>query len=214
MKKVVLTQEQVDKLIIVERVVVKPSVLGVGLNDVVFKTSNGGKAIWQYKLWKGMLDRCFSEKVKMTNPSYKDVTCCDEWLSFGNFLAWCNKEVGYKGKPEGYCLDKDLIIKGNKTYSPEACSFVPMSVNKLFTGRKKREGNYPIGVHWHSRNCMFEAQLSYNGKQKQVGSFCTPEEAFAAYKVAKEAQIKAVANQYRGVIKPAVFDLLMGWEVD
>ena len=43
MKKVVLTQDQVDKLIVVGRVVVKPSLHGVGLNDVLFKISNGGK---------------------------------------------------------------------------------------------------------------------------------------------------------------------------
>lgn len=94
MKKIVLTQEQVDKLVIVERVVVKSTVLGVGCVDVPFKTSNNGKQFWQYQLWNGMLGRCFSQSFKKTHPAYKDVTCCEEWLSFGNFLEWVNKEVG------------------------------------------------------------------------------------------------------------------------
>ena len=56
-------------------------------------------------------------------------------------------------------------------------------------------------------------QVNHCGVRQNLGLFKTPEEAFAVYKVAKEAQIKVVALRYRDVIKPAVFDLLMGWEV-
>ena len=105
MKKIVLTQEQVDKLVIVERVVVKPSVHGVGCVDVIFKTYIEGVLCWQYKLWYAMLARCFNEGVKDRQPTYKDVTCCEEWLSFGNFIEWVNKEVGYGGKLSGFALD-------------------------------------------------------------------------------------------------------------
>ena len=213
MKKIVLTQDQVDKLVVVERAVVEPTVHGVGCVDVPFKISNGGKQFWQYQLWNSMLSRCFNEGVKDSQPTYKDVTCCDEWLSFGNFVEWVNKEVDYKGKPEGLQLDKDLIVKGNKVYSPDACSFVPRAVNNLLTSSGSVRGEWPVGVRPHKRSGKFVVQLGVDGKRKHLGSFLTPEEAFAVYKLAKEAQIKAVANQYRGVIKPAVFHLLMGWEV-
>lgn len=96
MKKTVLTQEKVDKLVVVDRKFVEPSVYGVGCVDVSFKISNDGKHFWQYKLWSSMLRRCFNERYKETHPTYMDVTCCDEWLSFGNFLEWSNKEVGYQ----------------------------------------------------------------------------------------------------------------------
>lgn len=215
MKKIVLTQEQVDKLVVVDRVVVEPSVCGVGRVDVPFKISNGGKHFWQYQLWNGMLDRCFSEKFKGRNPTYMNVTCCDEWLSFGNFVEWVNKEVGYAGKPEGMELDKDLIIRGNKAYSPETCSFVPKSINLLLGSNKASRGEWPVGVRLHKRSGKFDARMSCgNGKRKHLGLFLTPEDAFAVYKIAKEAQIKVVALRYRDVIKPAVFDLLMAWEVD
>ena len=215
MKKTVLTQEQVDKLVFVGRVVVKPSVHGVGCVDVPFKISNGGVLCWQYQLWSNMLGRCFNESFKKTNPTYRDVTCCDEWLSFATFLEWCNKEVGYSGKLDGYQFDKDLVIKGNKTYSPEACSFVPRDVNVLLTDHRTARGEWPVGVAYHKHTGKFDARMSCgNGKQKHLGSFLTPEEAFAVYKIAKEAQIKVVALRYRDVIKPAVFDLLIGWEVD
>ena len=213
MKKVVLTQDQVDKLIVVGRVVVKPSVHGVGCVDVPFKTYNNGKQFWQYQLWNSMLSRCFNEGVKDSQPTYRDVTCCEEWFSFGNFLEWVNKEVGYSGKPDGMQLDKDLTVKGNKVYSPEACSFVPRAVNNLLTSSGSVRGKYPVGVCFDTHKGAFKVQVNHCGVLQNLGLYKTPEDAFAVYKVAKEAQIKAVANQYRGVIKPAVFDLLMGWEV-
>ena len=213
MKKTVLTQEQVDKLVVVDRVVVKPRILGVGCVDVAFRISNGGKQFWQYRLWISMLARCFNEGVKDRQPTYKDVTCCAEWLSFANFLAWCNKEVGYSGKLTGFALDKDLIVEGNKSYSPETCSFVPRAVNNLLTSRGSVRGKYPVGVCFDTCKGGFKVRVNHCGVLQNLGLYSTPEEAFAVYKVAKEAQIKVVANQYRGVIKPAVFDLLMGWEV-
>lgn len=208
-----MTQDQVDKLVVVERVVVEPTVHGVGLNDVPFKTSNNGKQFWQYQLWSHMLGRCFNVRYKETRPTYMDVTCCDEWFSFGNFLAWVNKEVGYSGKPDGMQLDKDLIVAGNKTYSPEACSFVPRAVNSLLLSRGSVRGKYPVGVCFDTCNGGFQVRVNHCGVLQNLGSYKTPEEAFAVYKVAKEAQIKVVALRYRDVIKPAVFDLLIGWEV-
>lgn len=214
MKKLVLSQAEIDKLVVVDKIESTPTALNVGIIDVGFQLGGRGKEIWQYCLWYDVMTRCFSEKFKKTHQSYKDVTCCDEWLSFATFLEWVNKEVGYSGKPQGYCLDKDLITKGNKIYSPKTCSFVPMFVNNLFTGRKTRSSNYPVGVHWHSRDEAFIASIKANGKGKQIGTFNTPEEAFLAYKVAKEAQIKAVANQYKDVLKPAVYESLMNWEIE
>ena len=212
-KKIVLTQEQVDKLVVVDRVIVKPTVSGVGLNDVTFKTYIGGGLCWQYKLWSGMLARCFNKGVKSVNPAYQDVTCCEEWLSFANFLEWCNKEVGYSGKPVGFHLDKDLIVKGNRVYSPTTCSFVPRAVNNLLTSSGSVRGKYPVGVCFDTNNGAFKVQVNHCGVLQSLGLYKTPEEAFAVYKIAKEAQIKVVALRYRDVIKPAVFDLLMDWEV-
>ena len=212
--KVELTQGQIDGLVNVERVVVRPTVYGVGFNDVQFQIAINRKHIWQYQLWAGFLKRCFSEREKASSPAYRDVTCCDEWLSFGSFFEWVNKEVDYKGKPDGYQFDKDLVIKGNKIYSPEACSFVPTAVNSLLTDSGAARGEYPQGVNYHKHTGKFVVQLSVDGKQKHLGLFLTPEDAFAAYKTAKEAQIKIVATQYKAALKPAVFESLMIWSIE
>lgn len=214
MSKLKLTQFEVDKMAAVERVRAAGRVYGVGVNDVGFVVNQIGGSIWQYRLWIDVIKRSYSHALKERHPTYKDVTCCDEWLSFATFLEWCNKEVGYKGRPAGMQLDKDLIIKGNKTYSPEACSFLPQQVNKLLTNTVTGRGYYPVGVYYHERDGEFRSQLCYAGKQKCLGYCNTPEDAFAAYKVAKEAQIKVVALQYKDVLKPAVFESLMNWEIN
>ena len=214
MKKLVLSQDEVDLLVVVDRVVAKRLVFGVGLNDVDFEVVSRGNQIWQYRLWKNMLNRCFSEKEKQRHPTYRDVTCCDEWLSFANFFEWINKEVDYGGKRDNFDLDKDLLVKGNKTYSPEFCSFVPAAVNKLLTDRSNDKGEFPVGFYFDKRAGKFRVQFNCFGKSKHLGLYTTVEDASFAYKTAKEAHIKIVATQYKGVLKPAVYESLMNWEIE
>ena len=213
MSKLKLTQAEIDKLVVVDRVEVVSRVCGVGINDVFFQVKIGTKSIWQYRLWQNMLNRSYCPKYKLRFPTYIGITCCDEWLSFANFLEWVNKEVDYKGKPEGMCLDKDITIKGNKMYSPEACSFVPRDVNMLLNDRGAARGEWPVGVCFHNTNGRFTTALRCGSGKKCLGYFDTPEEAFAVYKIAKEAQIKAAANQYKDVLKPAAYKSLMNWEI-
>ena len=213
MKKLKLTQCEIDKLEVVDWVRSSTTVCGVGFNDVPFEIKVGDGFVWQYDVWKTMLRRCFSEKFKACHPTYKDVTCCFEWLSFGTFLEWCNREVCYSGNLHSLSLDKDIIKRGNKIYSPDFCSFVPSAVNTLITDRGNDRGMWPIGVSFNSRDGRFYAQLSCSGKTKFIGTFQSPEEAFAAYKAAKEAQIKVVADHHKHLLKPAVYTSLMNWEV-
>ena len=213
MSKLKLTQAEIDKLETVGRVESNRRVYGAGVNTVDFEVVVEGDHIWQYRMWKSMIRRCFSEKLKARQSAYKDVTCCDEWLSFANFFSWVNREVDYMGRPVGFELDKDILMRGNKTYSPEACSFVPQPVNKLLMGSGAVRGDFPVGVCFHNLVGKFVVQLSVDGKQKTLGYYNNPEDAFAAYKVAKEAQIKVVALRHKDVLKPAVFESLMNWEI-
>ena len=213
MKKIILTQEQVDKLAVVERVVVKPSVRGVGCVDVLFQTCVDRQRLWQHDLWSGLLERCFCEKFKGRNPTYMNVTCCDEWFSFANFLEWCNKEVGYRGKPVGMQLDKDILYKGNLTYSPDKCCFVPRAVNLLLNDRAKMRGEWPLGVYFDKSRRKFVAKIQCYSRTKTIGAFDSPKEAFLAYKFVKEAHIKVVALEHREVLKSAVFESLMDWKI-
>ena len=214
MSKLKLTQAEIDKLVVVGRVESNRRVYGAGVNTVDFEVVVEGDHIWQYRMWKSMIQRCFSEKYKQRRPTYEDATCCDEWLSFGNFVEWLNKEIGYSGKLDGYQFDKDLIIKGNKIYSPEACSLVPQAVNSLLLDSGATRGIYPVGVTFNKATGKFVAYLKCFGKLKHLGCYTTIESASFAYKTAKEAQIKIVATQYKGVLKSTVFESLMNWEIE
>ena len=56
------------------------------------------------------------------------------------------------------CLDKDILIKGNKIYSQDTCIFVPKAINSLFTNRKRFRGEYPIGVYKGKK--IFSVEIS------------------------------------------------------
>jgi len=186
-------------------------IFGVGINDWVGNTWVGGKVIREYQLWQGMLERCFCEKYKQKYPTYKDVTCSHEWLSMTKFIEDVSKMKGYGLK--GWELDKDILQKGNKLYSKDTCCFVPLEVNILLTKRDKSRGEYPVGVDFHKVSGKFRAKLTINGKQKHLGLFPTPEEAFQVYKLAKEAQIKVVAEKWKHLLDERVFQALLGYEV-
>ena len=102
-----------------------PIVRGVAFFGVgTHKCNDNGKRTEKYRAWNSMIDRCYSEKVQESNPAYKGCTVCDEWLNFQNFGAWFDKNY-----IEGYQLDKDIKIDGNRVYSPGACLFVSQKDN-------------------------------------------------------------------------------------
>jgi len=114
----------------------------------------------------------------------------------------------------GWALDKDILQKGNKLYSKDTCCFVPQEVNSLLIKRDNSRGEYPVGVCFRKATGKFMAQLTVNGKQKTLGYFTTPEEAFQVYKAAKEAQIKAVADKWKYLLDERVFQALLAYEVN
>ena len=105
-----------------------------------------------------------------------------------------------------YNNDESMI-----TYIEDNCLFLPQSLNKLLTKRQLHRGGLPIGVTKSGKN--FQAQCSYNGKVKALGTFTTPELAFNAYKTFKEAYIKELAEKYKDTIAPRAYQALLNYEV-
>lgn len=188
----------------------KEILYGVANNDYngIVKTEN--KEIQSYTCWCNMLKRCYDAKCLEKEPSYKECSVCDEWLKFSNFKEWFDKNY-----IDGYELDKDILFKHNKIYSPETCCFVPQFLNTLLINVRKIRGQYPIGIR-RVPSGRFVARVSYVGKRKHLGTFDTIEEAFAAYKKEKESYIKEVAQKYfnDGKITKRVYDALIRYEVE
>lgn len=163
-----------------------------------------------YSTWRSMLERTIGTSYKKRYNTYIQCTVCDEWLTFSNFKRWFdNPDNGYR---TGYHLDKDLITKGNKLYSPQTCCFLPPEINIALAKRTKGKSNVTgVGINGNK----FEATVSKNGKKVYIGLYKTSEEAFNAYKHAKESYFKELAEKYfqEGKITQRVYDALMKYEV-
>lgn len=180
----------------------KKMVHGVGINDT-YGLSNK-KA---HKLWLGMFERCYSKPQKERRATYDGCFVCEEWKYFSNFLKWFNEHY-----VDGWQLDKDILVKGNKEYGPKTCCFVPQEINCLFTKRQRFRGEYPIGVR--KDNSSFVAECQVGNRRLRLYGFTTPEEAFQAYKKAKEAHIKEVADKWKGKIEDRVYIAMYNYEVE
>ena len=169
-------------------------ILNIGINDANYLITQkiDGKTIQCifYRTWKGIIDRCYNEKIHKKLPTYKDCTVSNEWLLFSNFKVWM-EEQDWKDNH----LDKDILIPGNKIYSPDTCAFISPKTNLLLYDSKKMRGKWPRGVCFHNGNNKFIAKCSVNGKVKSIGYYDTPEEAGKAYIEYKYNHIISVANK-------------------
>jgi len=173
----------------------KKLVYGVGINDADYPTY---KCPYHEK-WHNMLSRCYSEKYQKHRPSYIGCSVCDEWLTFTTFKEWM-KSRDWKGKQ----LDKDILIKGNRVYSPSACVFVSVEINNLLNDHKKRRGKFPVGVSIDKRRNSYQAKISMYGKRFNIGHYKTPEEASEAYIKAKIKYIDEISKKESPPVRSAL----------
>ena len=192
------------------------SVYGVGITGLEPTKDENGEVLSSYKCWIEMLRRCYSAKWQEKYPTYVDCSVSEEWLYYHNFKNWYDNNY-YEIDNKTSHLDKDILVKGNKVYSPDTCVFVPQFINKLFTKSQKTRGDFPIGVNYDKASKKYRAQLSIfkDGKRtmKHLGLFDTPEEAFEVYKQAKEDYIKEVADNYKDKIPVELYKAMYSYEV-
>ena len=192
-------------------------VCGKGFNDKTRPVNVDGKIVKEYALWQRMLERCFSEKYQTRRPTYKGCNVSDNFLNYSFFYDWCQEQIGFgkvDEKGRSWCLDKDLLFVGNKTYSETACVFVPQEINKFFNECGNTKGEYPLGVSFHKQSGKFKAQCTVNGVRRSLGYFNTPQEAFAVYKPFKENLCKQLALKWQSEIDERLFNTMMNWAVN
>ena len=184
-------------------------VCGIGINDRSCPAKIEGKNTKEYALWHSMLKRCYSKPYLEKQPTYMGCSVSDNFKYYHLFHAWCQTQIGF-GK-DGYQLDKDLLIKGNKLYSEDTCVFIPSVLNLLLTKAAAGRGLLPIGVSKNGKG--FRAMCAIYGKAKSLGTFDTPELAFEVYKNFKEGHIKEQAELYKDSIDPRAYKALLNYEV-
>ena len=74
----------------------------------------------------------------------------------------------------------------------------------------KIRGLYPIGVNKERG----KYRVRMGGNRKHLGTFNTPKEAFQVYKTAKEKYIKEVADKWKGLISPRVYEAMYNYQVE
>jgi hypothetical protein len=168
---------------------------GVGVNDADYAVGPkgpDGKQHWcpYYRAWGGMLKRAYCPKFHARKPTYIGVTVCEEWHSLMAFRAWMEAQDW-----EGKQLDKDIIVPGNKVYSPATCAFVSSQINSLLVDCAAARGEWPIGVYWHKRKKRFRAKIAEGGKKHHLGYFTTPEAAHRAWRKEKLRIVRTAARE-------------------
>lgn len=166
-----------------------------------------------YRVWHNMIKRCYDKELHKKHPTYSKCEVCEEWHCFVNFDKWFSNNY-----VDNWCLDKDILIKGNKLYSPSTCCFVPTEINSLFTKRQRQRGETPIGVLFckasrRFKSC-FRAVINKNGCKVHIGCYDTAEKAFSAYKEEKEKYIKYMADKWKSLLAANVYDAMYNYKVE
>ena len=181
----------------------KRLVYGVGTKGDDVSRING-KTTKPYQTWGGMLERCYSKRCQKLHPTYIDCTVCATWLYFPTFKKWFGENY-----EDGWELDKDLLVTGNKIYSPDNCIFVPHQLNLLFNDNGRARGEFPLGVSFNKKAGKFQTYVTIDGRPQHLGLFDDPNEAHKTYLVAKRANVVRVTNVWRDKIPTKLYDALL-----
>lgn len=183
---------------------------GIGFIGVGKYNSNEHKLAY-YK-WSAIIQRCLkTDYSKESLKSYEDCKICDDWLNFQNFAEWFYENLYECNEP--ICVDKDILIHGNKIYSSDKCLLVPQRINLLFIKEKGRRGDLVIGAQHHSSGNGYISTLSTLDGNKYLGFFYNEIDAFNTYKIEKEKYIKEVADKYKDKIPDKLYKAMYRYEI-
>ena len=178
--------------------------LGVGK----YRMSKNKQPTPSYSAWRFLMMRLFCEKRLLINPTYRGCTICKSWCNFQVFSDWFYSHESYG---LGYELDKDLLISGNRHYSPETCVMIPQEINKAL--KTAQVNSVVAGVRKRKNTKGYQVRVTEHGKRRHVGEFYTEEEASAAYVKAKEEYIHSLAENWKGKIEERAYQALKSWTV-
>lgn len=155
-------------------------------------------------VWRGIIYRCGKEK-----SPYENCEVCKEWEIFENFKKWYIEHY-YEVKGCDMEVDKDILVFGNRIYSPETCLIVPQRINELFRAFNNQY-NLPTGISLLKKELKKgRYKVSYNGNF--IGYFKTIRDACMAHEYVKKGAINEVAKTYKNELPDYVFEALVNWQ--
>jgi hypothetical protein len=173
----------------------RPNMYGVGyMGQGIYKAGGGNsKHTKCYLTWYSMFNRCYNPTFHKKEPTYKDCVVDERWHNFQVFAEWFEQSY-----IEGYHLDKDILFKGNKIYSPETCCFVPQEINQLFTAPRHKKDGFPKGISKKSNK--FCVMTPSNNGNNYMGTFHSIEEAIEVYRIAKQKYIVELTIKWENIL--------------
>lgn len=170
----------------------------------------GSKA---HQVWSSMMRRVYRPSTACHERVYGNVEIESSWHDFQTFAAWYYEQINrFENSDISWDVDKDLLVPGNKIYSPNMCCVIPHQVNSLFISGRLRRGKYPLGVS--RQNLRFKAQVNESGRLKYLGLYGTVREAQLAYWNAKFDAIRNTTILFWNYIPETLALRLIefGWE--
>lgn len=170
----------------------------------------GRKQLKVYRVWSGMLSRCYSPKnISYNRYGEKGVYVCEEWLEFQNFAAWYNKQY----MEDAWHLDKDILSGSTACYSPETCVVIPSVLNSLLATMQDQQRNLPMGVIQSKNKGVYSCQYILDGV-RHAKQFTDVYEAALHYKMNKELEIKRVVEKFKEKLPVKVYQFFMNYTID
>ena len=154
--------------------------------------------------WHDIIRRCYCEDYINKHPAYRGCSVAEEWHNFQNFAEWYHENYYDIGEGRIH-IDKDILVKGNRIYSPDTCLIVPQRINMIFMN-KPNKWNLPNGI---SMSKTGKYITNYNGKH--LGIMKTLDEAINAHDKEMRIHIKNITEEYKGLLPDKVRDALLNW---
>lgn len=148
-----------------------PSIYGVGF----IGDGNHSSTDAAYSIWHGIIARCYSVVIK-NNTHYEGCSVDSRWHNYQNFAEWYNQQEA----PEGYEVDKDTLVNGNRIYSPELCVMISKTDNnaaRVINPEKNKHGFVGVVSQEYKGKTYYGARVTVDGVRKRIGNFESPEEA-------------------------------------
>lgn len=183
------------------------------------------KATYQaMKIYATIKTRCgdIAGNDKIHN-CYEKSTMYRLWLDEPKeFVKWYLEHY-YEVAGESMAVDKDLFGDGSGMYHPDFCCILPQGLNTMLANNKKhykegetKDNTLPLGVRYNGKSNKYYGEITFTGTDKTIrlSEWDTPEDAFAEYKIMKQADILLMAARYKENIPDYIYNKLLKVKVE
>lgn len=180
---------------------------GVGRHNSVGETT--GKTNKMYNTWYGMFERCYCPKYHLKQPTYIGCSVDEKWHCFQDFGDWFEQNYNPEYMQDWH-LDKDILVKGNRIYSPDNCRLIPRMLNAVVNYKQTNKRGMPTGVYKEGKK--YSAIMDLEGHAKRIGLYSSVSEASEAFNNFKLEWIKTTTEKWKELICPDIYNTLKNYK--